>query len=77
MCDNKQQAIMASDDGVKFLNFVKQDEFVRLFLNIVEHTPKVAEDLYIQSPFENADQFLLSLKSVIESLSFDEKVYFL
>ena len=65
---------MGSDEGVKYLNFVNREEFVSLFLNIVEHTPKVAEDLYNQSPFENAEHFLSSLKSVIDSLSVDEKV---
>ena len=65
---------MAPEDGVKYLNFAKREDFIRLFLNIVEHTPMVAEELYNRSPFENVDQFLSSLRNVIESLSLDEKV---
>jgi len=51
-----------------------KDEFLSRFENIVEHTPKVAEELLKLRPFENEAVFINSLETVIDNLSHADKV---
>ena len=62
-------------DSINLVNTLKAEEFLSLFENVVEHTPKVAEELLKLRPFENAATFINSLESVIDNLSHDEKVH--
>ena len=56
------------------VNKIEKKEFLNLFENVVEHTPKVAEELFKLRPFSNDSTFLESLANVIEALSHEEKV---
>ena len=56
------------------VNKIEKKEFLNLFENVVEHTPKVAEELFKLRPFSNHSTFLESLANVIEALSHEEKV---
>ena len=56
------------------VNTIEKKEFLNLFENVVEHTPKVAEELFKLRPFSSDSTFLESLANVIEALSHDEKV---
>ena len=56
------------------VNRIEKKEFLILFENVVENTPKVAEDLFKMRPFSTNVTFLESLANVIEALSNDEKV---
>ena len=58
----------------KFINFVKEEEFLSLLGNIVEHTPKVALQLYKLKPFTDATALINSLSQAVDSLSQEEKV---
>ena len=53
---------------------MKAEKFLSLFENIVEHTPKVAEELLKLRPFQTIEIFLSSLDSVVDNLNSDEKV---
>ena len=55
-------------------NVMERSQFVAAFENVVEHTPKVAEQLYEKRPFRDNHQFLGSLDHVIDSLSEQDKV---
>ena len=55
-------------------NKIEKEEFFSLFENVVEYTPKVAEELIKLRPFSSDEALLESLSNVIEELSFDEKV---
>ena len=56
------------------VNKIERQEFLTLFENVVEHTPKVAEELFKLRPFCSDETFLESLANVIEELSHEEKV---
>ena len=56
------------------VNKIERQEFLTLFENVVEHTPKVAEELFKLRPFSSDETFLESLKNVIDELSYKEKV---
>ena len=56
------------------VNTIEKKEFLNLFENVVEHTPKVAEELFKLRPFASDATFLESLANVIEALSHEEKV---
>ena len=56
------------------VNKIEKKEFLNLFENVVEHTPKVAEELFKLRPFSNDSTFLEALANVIEALSHEEKV---
>ena len=56
------------------VNTIEKKEFLNLFENVVEHTPKVAEELFKLQPFSSDSTFLESLANVIEALSHEEKV---
>ena len=56
------------------VNKTEKEEFFSQFENVVEHTPKVAEELIKLRPFSSDEALLESLSNVIEELSFDEKV---
>ena len=56
------------------VNTIEKEEFLNLFENVVEHTPKVAEELFKLRPFSNDSTFLEALANVIEALSNEEKV---
>ena len=56
------------------VNKINKQEFLNLFENVVEHTPKVAEELFKLRPFSSDEMFLKSLANVIAELSNDEKV---
>ena len=56
------------------VNTIEKKEFLNLFENVVEHTPKVAEELFKLRPFSSDSTFLESLANVIEALSHEEKV---
>ena len=55
-------------------NKIEKEKFFSLFENVVEYTPKVAEELIKLRPFSSDEALLESLSNVIEELSFDEKV---
>ena len=55
-------------------NKIEKEEFFSLFENVVEYTPKVAEELIKLRPFSSDQALLESLSNVIEELSFEEKV---
>ena len=55
-------------------NKIANEEFFSLFENVVEYTPKVAEELIKLRPFSSDQALLESLSNVIEELSFEEKV---
>ena len=59
---------------VSQLNSVEKNVFLALFENIVEHTPKVAEELSEMRPFSNNDEFLSAVGAVIGGLAHSEKV---
>ena len=61
-------------DSINLLNSMKAEKFLSLFENIVEHTPKVAEELLKLRPFQTNEIFLSSLDSVVDNLNSDEKV---
>ena len=56
------------------VNKIERQEFLNLFENVVEHTPKVAEELFKLRPFSSDEMFLKSLANVIAELSHEEKV---
>ena len=56
------------------VNKIEKKEFLILFENVVENSPKVAEALLKLRPFSSDVTFLESLSSAIESLSDNEKV---
>ena len=56
------------------VNKIEKKDFLALFENVVEHTPKVAEELFKLRPFSGDVTFLESLANVIEALSHEEKV---
>ena len=56
------------------VNKIERKDFLVLFENVVEHTPKVAEELFKLRPFSGDVTFLESLANVIEALSHEEKV---
>ena len=56
------------------VNKIEKKDFLLLFENVVEHTPKVAEELFKLRPFSDDVTFLESLANVIEALSHEEKV---
>ena len=58
----------------KQFNMMEKDEFMNLFSNVVEHTPKVAEELFKRRPFRSNEELLEHLDSVIDNLSQEEKV---
>ena len=62
------------EEGVKYINFVKEEEFLSLFGNVVEHTPQVALNLFKMKPFPDVETFLSSLDAAIDSLTVEEKV---
>ena len=62
------------EEGVKYINFVKEEEFLSLFGNIVEYTPRVALQLFQMRPFPDFATFLSSLEAAVDSLSLEEKV---
>ena len=62
------------EEGVKYINSVKEEEFLSLLGNIVEHTPKVAQQLYKLKPFPDANALINSLSQAVDSLSQEEKV---
>ena len=62
------------EEGVKCINSVKEEEFLSLLGNIVEHTPKVALQLYKLKPFPDATALINSLSQAVDSLSQEEKV---
>ena len=62
------------EEGVKYINSVKEEEFLSLLGNIVEHTPKVALQLYKLKPFPDANALINSLSQAVDSLSQEEKV---
>ena len=66
---NSQLFLMA-----KQFNTMEKDEFMNLFSNVVEHTPKVAEELFKRRPFRSNEELLEHLDSVIDNLSQEEKV---
>ena len=66
---NSQLFLMA-----KQFNMMEKDEFMNLFSNVVEHTPKVAEELFKRRPFRSNEEVLEHLDSVIDNLSQEEKV---
>ena len=51
-------------DSINLLNSMKAEKFLSLFENIVEHTPKVAEELLKLRPFQTIEIFLSSLDSI-------------
>jgi len=62
------------DAGAEFCNLFGQEEFVKIFGNIVEHTQKVAYELLKRRPFTSCDTFLDALDEVIEAFSQSEKI---
>ena len=62
------------EEGVKYINFVKEEEFLSLFGNVVEYTPRVALQLFQMKPFPDVATFLSSLEAAVDSLSLEEKV---
>ena len=63
------------ENGLKHLESVDQEEFISMFGNVVENTPKVASLLFKLRPFPDSENFLRSLAMVIDSLTPNEKVY--
>ena len=59
---------------VSQLNSAEKNVFLALFENIVEHTPKVAEELSELRPFSNNGEFLSAVGAVIGGLAHSEKV---
>ena len=59
---------------VSQLNSAEKNVFISLFENIVEHTPKVAEELSELRPFSNNEEFLSAVGAVIGGLAHSEKV---
>ena len=59
---------------VSQLNSAEKNVFIALFENIVEHTPKVAEELSELRPFSNNEEFLSAVGAVIGGLAHSEKV---
>ena len=59
---------------MKYINFVKEEEFLSLFGNVVEYTPRVALQLFQMKPFPDVATFLSSLEAAVDSLSLEEKV---
>ena len=56
------------------VNKMEKKEFLILFENVVENTPKVAEELFKLKYFSSDVTFLESLANVIDALSYEEKV---
>ena len=65
----------AGDNNHNYVKPCEQNrkERVLLFENVVENTPKVAEDLFKMRPFPSDVTFLESLANVIEALSNDDE----
>ena len=69
--------IIVREDFAKMvsqLNSAEKHVFLALFENIVEHTPKVADELSKLRPFSNNEEFLSAVGAVIGGLAHSEKV---
>ena len=62
------------EEGVKYVNFITEEQFVSMFGNVVEHTAQVAHNMFKLKPFRDSDSFLSTLDTVIDFLSHAEKV---
>ena len=59
-----------------YINSWEKNHFMSVFSNVVEQTPKVAEELYNNKPFFNNSHFLELLDSIIDGLSEEDQVRF-
>jgi len=50
---------------MEVINKLKQEQFISLFSNIVEHTPQVAEIMYKSGPFSSRDDFLSCIDNIL------------
>ena len=57
-----------------YLNVMERSQFISLFENVVEHTPKVAEELYKSRPFSDNDQSNINSRIKTSLDDIDEKI---